>query len=909
MVDPDWRKEIPGYGESLSQLYQYLLDNKPKKESFIGFMLTFLEFIEKLPKISEAFHIDDVRQIHIMGAFKGLVWRQLPLTSQRALIRELSFVRTFDSNGFPIRPSINDLFRSDFDNIRIRSIDRTLASMVYYYRKSGTGDKSKKDRALDSVGFVRQPEVLLAYIDDIHEGFINLNKKTFPLDEKGFSQLMTNGSKQMRVKEAADIRRELGQALLRAQRADPKEKNQSIQKWRKGLEAYAAILDTAEWMPETFLGVVAKAGKIRFGVLNSPRLTKMISLARHAIEIQKTTDQNRIYALIHDMRKGGQPGERTKSSSGHRLNEISQLNPPFVIRALEHIPSGGLGETVRSYLNESVGQRMLDQLERNAGLLKGSLEFDGTQLKIHLKERQQAKTKKRRDIGRESIVALSSINLMNSTVSFLIVSTVWVLIHWSGADMFPYHLTPLSVVALHLLGLVILNLVFYGSKMIWGNRMPTGPPLRLYGLEANSNPTTTFISYNPTTHQFELNPALYWLLRHDWFLVRMVGHFLLLVSFAFLHENLHRWGLRSEWITYSLGHVLPISLITFVSQSQLLLGLNLFLILVFGVVLVTSLPPMKDWEIKPVPFLEDLDWLPGSLSFAGLGFPRVPIFPMALSLNQGNRAKVTKGRLDKASQNRPRNIPVDEWKEITSLRPRWERVSKETRKYFVQEFLGIIEKEKMFFSSEFKVVYRDAISIQISSTGKTLKSLCRYYTPKAESRDFVVDFMLEDLGIDLNAYTARVIRTLDDLREYRSKQENGIRMKIPWSEADGNLIKELIEDLAAQQMPNPITHAEFMEMSHEEREKFVLSLESKDFRTSHRSLGTTMAGLIHEINALLKREKIPKESFWYIFEKIGYLEADLPTLADITTLQDINDLKVARAIRTVPWEKIKEYNT
>ncbi|OVE76725.1 hypothetical protein BVX98_04935 [bacterium F11] len=911
LVDTDWKKEIPGFGRSLDHLFQHLVENKPKKVNFMTFLLEYLDFEKDIPSVDKAYHIEDVRKIHAVGALKGFFWGQLPKTAQRALVQELSYLRSILTKRFLVRAALKNLGPYHYTSIIIGTIGRSLHGLFEHHLNGKRIEKDKTGYFLTSVGFATSSNALLTYFDDMEEGFRLAKKSDFPLDEEELRRSISRINGQMRVRLTSDLRWELSRAILRAEKARPKNKIDYVKKWKKGLEAYAALLDTAEWMPKTFLEELEAAQEDRSGINENRRIKPLIKLAEQVIDIQSTTESKDIIELITELWDIHLDGVFENNFAWIRLSEIAQVDPPLVIRTLGQIPHNHNGHDVRDFLRHDHGKNMLAWIERHAGLMKGSLKFNGKQVQLRLKE-DQARERPVKKKAEDADLSIQAISLINSSVAFILVSGVWGLLKWGGWDVPAVFMSGATLVLLNFLGLMVLNFGFYVVNQIWGDQMPTGPPISLYGTTATGNPSSTFIRYNSTTDQFELNPALYWLLRHDLFVFRAMGHFLLLVSFAFVHENLHRWGIKSEWYTYLLGHIFPMVLISSLFQAYPTVGFELMMPVMMLVATVIALPPFEDWNIKPLPFLVDIGWFGGSFAFAGIGSFRNPVFTWSMPMVPTRGSGMTKKVQQSIGLIRPPEISEKDWNEISKPNTLWKLVSKEAKAHLVRELLAIAERDNLFFTPEFRIQRFDLMEIKLPSIGKTIHQLYRDYLKLAKNKDYTVDYMLKDLGIDLKDYTPRVIRTLEDLEEYKAIRKKRWpkrqKVKIPWDEADWNLIKELVEDLAAQLHSPSKTRRQFLMMRDDKVKKAILSMRQKEFKKKHRALGTSLEYLPRELSSQLRNKKIPKTSYWYLYEKIGYLEEGLPTLKKIKSLPDLKKLVDAGAFKVIPWKEIREHN-
>ncbi|OVE76843.1 hypothetical protein BVX98_04515, partial [bacterium F11] len=241
----------------------------------------------------------------------------------------------------------------------------------------------------------------------------------------------------------------------------------------------------------------------------------------------------------------------------------------------------------------------------------------------------------------EKLSQSQPINLRYLWRATAMAGVAWLAFRFGVKETPGFVLVPLSLIALHFVVAFVLTLVFVLIRLALIQKMTTGPPadgILLYGRTAVPQMSADLIQYDEVEDQFELNPALFWLISHDGkkysLILRIVGHLILWSALAPIHESIHPRLGKSEWKAYLLGNVLPVGLVGLALHLRLVMGGDLlWVVLLFGPVFdslirldvkgkVTSRPSMENPLLSsrslglasfviPIKLIETLNlWIP-----------------------------------------------------------------------------------------------------------------------------------------------------------------------------------------------------------------------------------------------------------------------------------------------------------
>ncbi|OVE76722.1 hypothetical protein BVX98_04945 [bacterium F11] len=232
--------ELPGLGRNLAHFFQYLTRRTPEGYSTIGYHLELFGFSEEDRLTEQAYTLSSAIALKNNGTLTQDHWKKLPLSAQREAANHVREEWSRRTNG---HYTIDELPKNAFFKVGIPGLLNNLSGFLERYRKTYDSFPRK-------LGFVTTSQTLNSCLATISQGFDVADIRGVRRLSRSLVKYLENLPHDFSSEKMGEIRTELDKALYLADQRFRETQIKDIEKWKKALEAYWAILDTANWMPE-----------------------------------------------------------------------------------------------------------------------------------------------------------------------------------------------------------------------------------------------------------------------------------------------------------------------------------------------------------------------------------------------------------------------------------------------------------------------------------------------------------------------------------------------------------------------------------------------------------------------------------------------------------------------------------
>ncbi len=342
---------LPGLGRTLASFYDYFEKSTPVGKITARHILESIDLARTTLPLVETYGLGAVRALQKNGVLTlgslNRMWFDLPQGAQRELLSELAST---------LNKPLNQLTAKELIKTKIPSLGRSLAGLYNHYQQDAKRPRTMPilQYLLNALGFVRTPEVFEVRVEEILKSFRVYeslkNSRPFFITEKKSYAVLNPQRPDFDNLSLPLLRHELNAALLHVSRNLQQEKDPALEDWKKGLEAYQALLDTAEWMPEIFEQVVKAI----------PTSTVSQLPQRLASLVEESSFHSRLLRLIEDYE------QRKTNQSWMKLQEMGWQNPKKFLEMINSYfksPDQNLRDVIHSFLRNIAVRSLIAEFE------------------------------------------------------------------------------------------------------------------------------------------------------------------------------------------------------------------------------------------------------------------------------------------------------------------------------------------------------------------------------------------------------------------------------------------------------------------------------------------------------------------------------------------------------------------